>query len=281
MRPIWLYACLKGGLLMKKRLAVLVVALCLFSAILAQNALAAPKQNFGPGPGIASQTETPKAAPSTEPAAPKPVAPVKVQAPKAETPKAEAPKPAPKAVAATDSTELNKLRKELDAARAEASQAQKGAARATALEKENGDLSARLAAAEKKAESQTTEVKNIQGELDKSRAEVASLKKQVAAKPAVDPGEIKSLQGQLSDARKDAEQAKKKSDGRISELEKGNTDLSAKLAAAQKTAAAAPAEAPDARVMKRLREENSYLRNLLEKYSAKNPELKGQLRHYE
>jgi chromosome segregation ATPase len=184
-------------------------------------------------------------------------------------------------VVATDSTELNKLRKELDAAHADTAQAQKGAARAASLEKANGDLSAKLAAAEKKTETQATEVKNIQGELDKSRAEVASLKKQVAAKPAVDPGEVKSLQGQLSDARKDAEQAKKKSDARISELEKGNADLSAKLATAQKAAAAAPAEAPDARVMKRLREENSYLRNLLEKYSAKNPELKGQLRHYE
>jgi hypothetical protein len=64
-------------------------------------------------------------------------------------------------------------------------------------------------------------------------------------------------------------------------LEKGNTDLTAKLATAQKTAAAAPAEAPDARVMKRLREENSYLRNLLDTYTAKNPELKGQLRRYE
>jgi hypothetical protein len=32
--------------------------------------------------------------------------------------------------------------------------------------------------------------------------------------------------------------------------------------------------------MKRLRDENSYLRNLLDTYAAKNPELKGQLRRY-
>jgi multidrug resistance efflux pump len=152
------------------------------------------------------------------------------------------------------------------------------------LEKENSELSAKLATAQKKLDAQSAqaaELKNVRGELDKARADVAELKKQAAAKPVVDSGEVKSLRTQLSDARKEADQAKKKSDARISELEKLNTDLSAKLATAQKTAAAAPSETPDARIMKRLREENSYLRNLLDTTAAKNPELKGQLRRYE
>jgi hypothetical protein len=198
-----------------------------------------------------------------------------------------APKKAP--APATDSAELKKLRAELDAARAEAAQAKKNAARAIDLENENRELGAKLATAEKKANAKpaapidSAEVKSLRAELDKSRAEAAELKKKAAAKPAVavDSGEVKNLRAELSDARKEAEQAKSKSAARLSDLEKQNADLSAKLSAAQKTAAAAPAEAPEARVMKRLREENSYLRNLLDKYTAKNPELKGQLRHYE
>ena len=49
--------------------------------------------------------------------------------------------------------------------------------------------------------------------------------------------------------------------------------------AAQRTEAAVTAK--DANLMKKLREENSYLRNLLEKYATKNPELKPSLHKYE
>ena len=46
--------------------------------------------------------------------------------------------------------------------------------------------------------------------------------------------------------------------------------------------AAAPApSAKDAGLMKKLRDENSYLRNLLEKYATKNPELKPRLKKYQ
>lgn len=239
-----------------------VFAVCLSAAMFVRPVTAQPKQNFGPASGAMPEAEAPKATP--------------------------APATTPKAVASTDSAEVKKLRAELDAARSDAAQAKRSAVRIATLEEENKELSSKLAAAEKKANAKlatpvdSAEVKSLRADLDKSRSEVAELRKQVAAKPAVavDGAEVKSLRAQLSEARKEAEQARGKS-SRVAELEKQNADLSAKLAAAQKTAAAAPTEAPDARIMKRLREENSYLRNLLDTYSAKNPELKGQLRRYE
>lgn len=245
-----------------------VFAVCLSAAMFVRPVTAQPKQNFGPASGAIPEAEAPKA--QKPRATPAPVA------------------TTPKAVASTDSAEVKKLRAELDAARSDAAQAKRSAVRVAALEEENKELSSKLAAAEKKANAKlatpvdSAEVKSLRADLDKSRSEVAELRKQVAAKPAVavDGAEVKSLRAQLSEARKEAEQARGKS-SRVAELEKQNADLSAKLAAAQKTAAAAPTEAPDARIMKRLREENSYLRNLLDTYSAKNPELKGQLRRYE
>ncbi len=219
------------------------------------------------------------------------------------------------------------------------------------MEKQNKDLSAKLASAEKKtniAPADSSEIKNLRAELDKSHAEVADLKKQVAAKPVVAPvpvadnSEVKNLRAQLADTRKELDQAKN-SASQVSDLQKQNKDLSAKLAAADKKAAAAaarpvpidnsaelkklreeldtfraeadkgkkasarvgeqlekenkdltsklaeekkaeaeaPAVAPDVRVMKQLRNENSYLRNLLDTYAEQNSELKGQLRRHD
>lgn len=240
-----------------------------------------------------------------------------------------------------DSTELKKLRADLDAARADAAQSKKNAARAADLEKENKDLSAKLAGAEKKANAQPADsgqAKSLRADLDKSRAEAADLRKQLATKPSGDSAEMKSLRAQLTDTRKELDQAKKsagqvaelekhnkdlsakladaekkaatvksstpatvdtaelkklreqleaaradadkgkKATARVAELEKQNADLSSKLAAEKKAAATvASTEPPDARVMKRLRDENSYLRNLLDTYAAQNPELKGRL----
>jgi DNA repair exonuclease SbcCD ATPase subunit len=222
---------------------VTVVAVCLLPAIFAKPAAAAPNQNFGPASRDVAQSETPKVQEPKATATP-------VAAPKASKPDA--------APLATDSAQLKKLQGELDAARAESAQAKKSAARAADLEKQNSELSAKLAAAEKKASvkppapTDSAEVKKLRGDLDAARA-------------------------QLNDARKDAEQARKKSDARVAELEKQNADLSAKLSAAQKSAAVtASTEVPEARVMKRLREENSRLRYLLDTHVAKNPELKGQ-----
>ena len=221
------------------------------------------------------------------------------------------------------------------------------------LQKQNKDLSAKLATAEKNekktniASADSAEVKSLRDELDKSRAEVTDLKKQVAAKPGVAPvpvadsGEVKSLRTQLADTRKELEQAKKsaglvpdlekqnkdlsaklgaadkkavaaaakpapvdnsaelkklrdeldatraeadkgkKASAQVADLEKQNKDLSAKLAAEKKAEAEAPTVAPDVRVMKHLREENSYLRNLLDTYAEQNFELKGQLRRHD
>lgn len=240
-----------------------------------------------------------------------------------------------------DSGELKKLRADLDSARADAAQSKKNAARAADLEKENKDLSAKLATAEKKANvppADSGQVKSLRADLDKSRAESADLKKQLAAKPSGDSAEMKNLRAQLTDTRKELDQAKKsagqvaglekqnkdlsakladaekkaaivkpstaapadtaelkklrdqldaaradvdkgkKASARVADLEKQNADLSSKLAAEKKAAATVAAtEPPDARVMKRLRDENSYLRNLLDTYAAQNPELKGRL----
>ena len=259
-----------------------VLAVCLAAAVFVKLAAAAPTQNFGPASGTIPDAAT--AQPKSQPPPPPPKA-----APTVVT-------VAPKKVAApaTDSAELKKLRAELDDARAEAAQAKKNAVRVADLENENKELNAKLTAAEKKASvkpvapADSAEVKKLRGDLEKARADTAQaraeageLRKQAVTKPVIEPAEVKNLQAQLSQAQKEAEQAKTKSAARMSELQKQNTDLSVKLGAAQKSAAAAPSEAPDARVMKRLRNENSYLRNLLDTYTAKNPELKGQLRRYE
>ena len=222
---------------------------------------------------------------------------------------------AAKPVAPVESPELKKTRADLDAARADAAaQAKKDASQLSDLQKQNKDLNTKLASAEKKsnvASGDSSEVKSLRSELDKSNAQVADLKKQLAAKPAaapspaVDSGEVKSLHTQLANTQKELDEAKK-SAGRVPELEKQNQDLSAKLAASDKKAssqaadlekqnkdlsaklaaekkaeAEAPTVAPDARVMKELRNENSYFRNLLDTYAEQNPELKGQLRRHD
>ena len=98
----------------------------------------------------------------------------------------------------------------------------------------------------------------------------------VTSAPA-DTAEIKKLRDQLAAARAEADKGKI-AVGRVTDLERQNADLSAKLATEKKAATtAAAAEPADARVMKRLRDENSYLRNLLDTYTAQNPELKGRL----
>jgi predicted nucleic acid-binding Zn-ribbon protein len=223
----------------------------------------------------------------------------------------------------SDSAEMKKLRAELNKTRTEADAAKKSAAQVPDLQKQNKDLSAKLASTEKKtniAPTDSSEVKNLRTELDKSHAEVADLKKQVAAKPVLAPvpvadnSEVKSLRTQVSDlqrqnkdlnaklaaaaakpapvdnsaelkklrteadgARADADKARKAA----ADLEKQNKDLSAKLAGEKKAEAEAPTVAPDARVMKQLRNENSYLRNLLDTYAEQNSELKGQLRRHD
>jgi hypothetical protein len=237
------------------------------------------------------------------------------------------------------SAELKKAHTDLDAARADAAQAQKSAARVAGLEKENKDLSAKLDAATKTASAQpadSTAVKGLRAELDKSHAEVVDLKKQVAAKSTGDSAEVKNLRAQLTDAQKELDQTKKSAsqvsylekqnkdlsaqlvDARqqasakastatdaaeikkldseansaradadkarkvAAELEKKNTDLAVKLAAEKKAEAVVTAAEPaDSRIMRQLRNENSYFRNLLDTYAANNTELKGQLHRHD
>src|SRR5262249_34154935 len=95
-----------------------------------------------------------------------------------------------------------------------------------------------------------------------------------------DTGEVKKLRAELAEAKADTERARKEA-GKIADLQRQNADLNSKLAAAEKKAAApATPEAVDAELQRKLRRENSYLRNLLDTFAAKNPELKGQLRNY-
>jgi hypothetical protein len=155
------------------------------------------------------------------------------------------------------SAELKKVRADLDAARADAAQAQKSAARVASLEKANKDLSAKLDAATKTASVQPTDsaaVKSLRTELDKSHAEVVDLKKQVAAKPTGDSTEVKNLRAQLTDAQKELDQARK-SASQVSNLEKQNKDLSAQLTNAKQQASAKTSNATDSAELDKLNSE--------------------------
>ena len=156
-----------------------------------------------------------------------------------------------------DSGELKSLRAQLADTRKELEQAKKSAGQVSDLEKQNKDLSAKLAAADKKAAT-------------------------AAAKPApVDnSAELKKLRDELDATRAEANKGKKAS-AQVADLEKQNKDLNTKLTAEKKAEAETPTVTPDVRVMKHLREENSYLRNLLDMYAEQNSELKGQLRRHD
>jgi len=156
-----------------------------------------------------------------------------------------------------DSSEVKTLRTQLADTHKQLDQANKSASQVSDLQKQNKDLSAKLAAADKNASA-------------------------AAAKPVpVDnSAELKKVQGQLDAARAEADKGKKAS-AQVADLQKQNKDLTAKLAAEKKSVAEAPTVAPDVRVMKQLRTENSYLRNLLDTYAEQNSELKGQLHRHD
>jgi predicted nucleic acid-binding Zn-ribbon protein len=191
------------------------------------------------------------------------------------------------ATAAGESAELNKARAELADARAQADSAKKASARVAGLEKTNKDLATQLAAAQKQASAKAVVPVPVSEspEYKKLRARADDLEKQ-----------NKDLSAKLSAAEKQAS-AKASAPAESAELKKVRTELSdtqAELARAKKAASEKPAAAPevakapaaaastetgDARIMKQLRRENSYLRNLLEQYAEKNPELKPRLRN--
>jgi predicted nuclease with TOPRIM domain len=138
-----------------------------------------------------------------------------------------------------------------------------------ALQKQNRDLSAQLADARTQADSAKKAGARI-AELEKANKDLTAqlaAQKQASAK-AVTPtapsesAELKKLRTELSESQAELALAKK----------------TAAESAVQKAAPAQP-ESSDARIMKQLRRENSYLRNLLEQYVEKNPELKPRLRN--
>jgi hypothetical protein len=171
--------------------------------------------------------------------------------------KQAAAKPEVAPVPVADNSEVKTLRAQLADTHKQLDQANKSANQVADLEKQNKDLSAKLAAADKKAAA-------------------------AAAKPApVDnSAELKKLRDELDTTRAEADKGKKAS-AQVAVLEKQNRDLGAKLFTEKKEEAEAPTVAPDVRVMKQLRNENSYLRNLLDTYAEQNSELKGQLHRHD
>ncbi len=166
-------------------------------------------------------------------------------------------KPGVAPVPVADSSEVKTLRAQLADTHKQLDQANKSASQVSDLQKQNKDLSAKLAAADKNA--------------------AAAAAKPV---PVDNSAELKKLHEELDATRAEADKGKKAS-ARVNELEKENKDLGAKLTAEKKAEAEAPAVAPDVRVMKQLRNENSYLRNLLDTYAEQNSELKGQLHRHD
>jgi DNA repair exonuclease SbcCD ATPase subunit len=218
------------------------------------------------------------------------------------------PAPAKRAAAPSESAELKKLRAELADARAETERAKKAGQQVADLQKQNKELAAKLAAAEKMpapakaaAPAESAELKKLRTELADARAEterakkagqqVADLQKQnkelaakleaaqkqaaVAVKPAPAPGEsaeLKKLRAELANTRAELAAAKKRpaTPGEPRDVRKLREELNETKAASDK----------DAELIKNLREENSRLRHLLETYAATIPELKGQLRRH-
>ncbi len=211
------------------------------------------------------------------------------------------------APSAGESEEVKKLQSELSDAQ------QKAAAQADALTKQNKDLSDQLAAAQKPAApaGESDELKKLQTELSDARTEldhtksayeqIAKLQKEdndlsaqlieAGKKASTESPEVKKLRSDLADAQAEADRAKKASQP-LDDLKKQNRALSDKVASLERqvaaqasvtersgdTGAAAVTDASD--IMHKLRRENSFLRNMLETYSEKDPALKAQLRRY-
>jgi chromosome segregation ATPase len=157
----------------------------------------------------------------------------------------------------SDSAEVKDLRAQLAESHKDLDQAKKSAGEVTTLQRQNKDLIAQLDAAKKDASAKVTPV---------------------AAAPVSDSAELKKLRADADSSRADADKARKT----VADLEKQNADLSSKLSAEKQVAVSATtAEPSDVRIMKHLRNENSYLRNLLDTYAAQNTELKGQLHRHD
>jgi chromosome segregation ATPase len=220
--------------------------------------------------------------------------------------------------ARADAGELKKLQMDLAAARAELDKAKQANVNAAALTEQNRMLSNQLAAAQSQAaqaEELRAELARVTSqaeaapaantrvaELEKQNAQLAAQLQDAPKGPYVRPltteesAEIRQLRAQIDNMRAEVNRAQS-ANVRFDQLEKQNATLRLQLEQERKNAIsrievidknppgariAPPAMSPkDAAIMKKLREENSYLRNLLETYAEKSPELKPSLRRYE
>jgi chromosome segregation ATPase len=172
----------------------------------------------------------------------------------------------PKTIVKTDIEELNKLRAELAATRDEIARTKSLAGQVATLEAQNKELSTKLQATRRPA--------IVTGVTAEQSTELAQLRSEIAA-----------MRAETTRA--------KQSTQLIEKLAQENTALKSQLAAttSQPPAGAiivqpAPATAPaaalspeqEAAILKKLRQENSYLLNVLKEYSQENPELKARLR---
>ncbi len=173
-----------------------------------------------PPPAIATAASVaPTVTPVVEaPAAP---APVSVASP--------TPPPAP-VVKAANADQSAKLKTEIDK-----------------LEKENKDLKAQLAAAEKKAAAKPVAKPPAEPSQNFQQGSPTVIASPVVAAPPSDSAEMKKLRAELNKSRAEADAAKK-SAAKVPDLQKQNKDLSVQLAAAeQKAVAAKLATAPPLR----------------------------------
>jgi len=211
-------------------------------------------------------------------------------------------------LAGKESPELQKLRSELSAAKLAADKDGKvTSTREADLARENKELIAKLAAAQKTTTpaTESAEIKKLKAELATAKTDAENAKRETAklasAPPktvtvaATDTEELKKLRQELAAAKSDLDKAKRET-VKFTDLQQQNTKLKAELASAkQPVVTREPADArrlrvelekvqettkKNAEVMERLREENAFLRNLLDTYAQRNPELKGQLRRY-
>ena len=167
--------------------------------------------------------------------------------------------PAATSAPAAESDEVKKLQSELADTRSELDNAKKAYEQIALLQKENVGLSAQLVEAQKKATAESPELAKLRSDLASAQAEADREKK---AGQSVD--DLKKLNKTLGD--------------RVASLER---QVAAQGPATDRSGDTGPAPATDASdIMHKLRRENSYLRNTLEKYAEKDPALKAQLRRY-
>jgi DNA repair exonuclease SbcCD ATPase subunit len=196
-----------------------------------------------------------------------------------------------------NAAQLKQLQADLADARTQLDRTKKASADTTALVKQNQDLATQLAAAKGQGaqlEQARTELAGLRAEAETAKiatARAADLQKQnnelndkleeAKKGPYIRPltteesADIRQLKIQVENMRDETEQARR-ANARLDALTKENAELQASLRQASPVLTE-----KDAAAVKKLRDENSYLRNLLEEYAAKSPELKPELKKFQ